>query len=100
MTWQTKHHYLNLITNFFRQFGLTIALIMVLWYFLSDYIHYTNTAELNKKISAQIQVNQQQSQENHRLYQQIQAMNNLEILESEARYRLGLLKSGETYYQY
>ncbi len=102
MTRSTKHSYLSLIHQWWQRFGITLILMIILLALLSRYISYHrySTGNIEYKINQQTQINQAQQQANKRLQQQVKAVDNLEILESEARYRLGLLKPGETYYQY
>lgn len=102
MTWQTKQRYLNTLSKLVHKFGLSAVLLLVLFSLLARYVGHVSTSsdDMVHKINEQMQINEQQQQENNRLKQQVQAADNVEILESEARYRLGFSKPGETYYQY
>ncbi len=59
-------------------------------------------AQTQTKITQQKHINHLQTKENQHLSQQIRLIKtpNSAILESQARTRLGLIKPGETYYQY
>jgi cell division protein FtsB len=102
MTWQIKQRYLAFFIKFNHQFSISIILFVILIVLFKRYINYSNLdiQTINLKIEQQLHINKLQLQKNNHLKQQIRAVNNLEILESEARYRLGLLKYGETYYQF
>ena len=100
---------LKIISNLMtltRKFGITILLLLVLFSlsirFLFDQYSSDTITSLNQKINQQTHINQQQKQENKRLAQQIDLIKNPNspILESQARYRLGLVKPKEVYYQY
>lgn len=90
----------------FKKFGLTLVLLLILlalsWRPITGDYPPTKIDQLMVKINQQTQINQQKQTENDWLLQELTAMTNLEsqALESQARYRLGLIKQGEIYYQY
>lgn len=57
--------------------------------------------ELDQKVAAQRSANQQLKARNEELYKQVKALrNNDQAIEQYARFHLGMIKPGETFYRF
>jgi len=95
----------NPVFGFFYQYWITIILIVVLATLIrqSFFINQFPGSLTDKQnmIDQHIQTNQSLDKENSIKKVELRAETaaNMEILESQARYRFGLIKDGETYHQ-
>lgn len=93
------------ISNFVYRYWSTIALVMVLSILLRQNFSINQfPSSLTKKqaiVNENEKINQSLKQQNKTKILELQAYNaiNMEILESQARYRFGLVKQGERYYK-
>ncbi|SFV87321.1 hypothetical protein MNB_SUP05-SYMBIONT-4-813 [hydrothermal vent metagenome] len=96
---------MNALQNFFNRYWVTAALVIVLFTLIrqSFYINefpfslYEKQAIINKNIEENALLQQKNAMKILEL--QENSASGSEILESQARYRLGLVKKGERYYQ-
>jgi cell division protein FtsB len=96
---------LNLVFGFFYQYRITIILIVVLAtlirqnFFINQFP--TSLASKQDSIDQRDQTNQTLDKQNTIMENESNAeiASNMEVLESQARYRFGLIKKGEIYYQ-
>ena len=93
------------IYNFFYNYRASFLLLLIL-FLLIRYVFFTKNfsnilSEKKQKISAIAAVNDTLKKENQDLFIKLKAISNtnMEILESEARYRFGFIKKDERYYQ-
>ena len=95
----------NSVFGFFYQYWITIILIVVLATLIRQnfFINQFPTSLINKQdgIDQRIQANQTLDKQNtvKRTELKAETASNMEVLESQARYRFGLIKKGEIYYQ-
>jgi cell division protein FtsB len=95
----------NPVFGFFYQYWITIILIVVLTtlvrqnFFINQFP--TSLASKQDSIDQRIQTNQTLDKQNTVKQTELKAetASNMEVLESQARYRFGLIKKGEIYYQ-
>ena len=95
----------NNLFGFFYQYWITIILLVVLAtlirqnFFITQFP--TSLASKQAVIDQHTQVNQALKKQNTIKKTDLKAetASNMEILESQARYRFGLIKDGETYHQ-
>ncbi|WXT99678.1 MAG: Cell division protein FtsB [Catillopecten margaritatus gill symbiont] len=96
---------MNTLLNFFRHYWITATLIIILLTLIrqSFYINefpfslYEKQAIIDKHIEENTLLQQQNDIKSLEL--QAYLASDGEVLESQARYRLGLVKKGERYYQ-
>lgn len=96
---------MNNLLNFFYRYWITIALVIVLITLIRQSLFINEFPfSLTKKqaiINKNIQQNELLKQQNQIKTLELQAnlATDMEILESQARYRFGLVKKDERYYQ-
>lgn len=95
----------NKIFGFFYQYWITIILIVVLATLIRQNFLVNNfpnsLIQKQKQIDQNIKINNSLTQQNtiKKLELEAKTAADMEALESQARYRFGLIKEGETYYQ-
>lgn len=91
------------LLNFFYKYWLTFALLMaLLTLFRQNFIINQFPVSLTQKqqvIDENIRINQRLRQKNQTLTLKLETESSQEILESNARFRFGLVKPNEIYYQ-
>ena len=88
--------------NFLFGFFFSILIVMMLWQITIKENVYQNITNYDAKITKQIKINQFLSNQNKQLTLELNISNNkkIQLLESQARYKLGMIKKGEIYYSY
>ena len=95
----------NKLFGFFYKYGLTISLSLILLslikqnFFINQFP--TSLSHRQQLINHQIDQNKQLSEQNEikKIELNSKISDNQEVLESQARYRFGFIKEGETFYQ-
>jgi len=79
---------------------ITIIVTLIWQIFISNNV-FSSIHHINSKIKQQQLINKKIALENKHLQLEINTISdkNLEILESQARYKLGMIKKGETFYK-
>lgn len=81
---------------------LGIVAFILFWQVVIKENIYQNITNYDIKIEKQIKINQSLDRQNKQLTLELNSSNNkkIQLLESQARYKLGMVKKGETYYSY
>ena len=95
----------NTLFGFFYKYGLTISLLLILIslvkqnFFINQFP--TSLSQRQQQIDHQLVQNKRLSEQNEikKIELKSKISGNQEVLESQARYRFGLIKEGETFYQ-
>ncbi len=95
----------NSVFGFFYQYWITLILLVMLATLIRQNFFINQfpgtLTEKQSIVNKEIQTNQALNEENiiKQIELKAESAANMEILESQARYRFGLIKDGETYHQ-